>query len=165
MQHAALENDLIRPRGRVGWTLLGLCFVFIAAVGVYLPGVPTTGPLLMGSFLLGKGNPALRERLLSHRLFAGYRGYVDGSKEFTLAVRCWALCCMWVSILVSCLVMRTAPQVSRFSVPACCLGGVIGTVVIVLFRRRATTPATTPATRLGSQHRSPADHHIRIASK
>jgi uncharacterized membrane protein YbaN (DUF454 family) len=161
MQHAAFQDDLLRPRGRVGWTLLGLLFFSIAVIGVYLPGVPTTGPLLLGSFLLGKGNPAMRERLLSHRLFAGHRGYLDGSKAFTPALRCWALLCMWASIAVSCLLMGATPQVGRFGVPASCLGGVIGTVVILLFRRRTRTRVAGGE----SRHGSSAEHHIRIASR
>lgn len=136
MQTNASKAKTIRPLDQFGWTALGLLFVVIAAIGVYLPGIPTTGPLLLGSYLLGKGNPALKARVLEHPLFARYRGYLDGSKPFTPALRCWAMLCMWVSILVSCLVISATSQVGWIGVPACCLGGVIGSVVILIYHPR-----------------------------
>lgn len=39
---------------RIVYLILGLVFLGIAAVGVVLPGIPTTGPLLAASFFLAR---------------------------------------------------------------------------------------------------------------
>ncbi|MCP4887800.1 MAG: DUF454 domain-containing protein, partial [Planctomycetaceae bacterium] len=39
--------------------LLGLLLVLLAAIGVVLPGIPTTGPLILASICLTKSSPRL----------------------------------------------------------------------------------------------------------
>ncbi len=127
---------------RVGWTLLGSLFLVIGIVGIYLPGVPTTGPLILASFLFGRGNPQLRDQMLQAPMLAAYRSYLDGSKPFTWTMRCWALGCMWLSIGISCWLMSYSSQMAVFALPACVLGGVAGTICILLYRSAACLPST-----------------------
>lgn len=131
---ASRRVTTLQQSGSWCWTGAGAFFFVIAVVGVYLPGVPTTGPLLLGSYMVGKGNPALKERLIQLRLFDPYRGYLDGSQEFTRAMRCVALVGMWSSIAVSCTILTASPRISVYAIPACLIGGVIGTFVILVYR-------------------------------
>lgn len=48
------------------WRLLGLISVTIGIVNAFIPLLPTTVFLLIGVWAYGKGDPALRERLLHH---------------------------------------------------------------------------------------------------
>lgn len=114
-------------------TTAGLAFLAIAIVGVWLPGIPTTGPLILASVLLGKANPVLCNQVLAMRIFAPYRGYVDGSRPFTRAVRFWACGCMWASIAISCGILISATGPNSVALPFCLVGGVVGSCVIFLY--------------------------------
>ena len=129
---------------RKAWTGLGLFFLVLGVVGIYLPGIPTTGPLILASYLFGKGNPELRQRMLQSTLLAPYRSYLDGTKPLTWALRGWAMLCMWLSIAISCWVLSLSAATSSIGTVGCVLGGVLGTVVILLYRS-GTTPSACNA--------------------
>jgi uncharacterized membrane protein YbaN (DUF454 family) len=48
------------------WRLLGMTSVTIGIINAFIPLLPTTVFLLIGLWAYGKGDPALRERLLNH---------------------------------------------------------------------------------------------------
>ncbi len=48
------------------WTMAGLMFVGIGAVGAVLPLLPTVPFLLLALFCFARGNPAWEARLLAH---------------------------------------------------------------------------------------------------
>lgn len=125
------------------YTAGGLTSVSVAFVGAFLPGIPTTGPLILASFLLAKGNPALQRQLLRCGFFRRYFEYLDGAVEMPMRARCWATAWMWISILISSGLLLMSGVGGRILPAACVLAGVIGTVVIFRFRRSASTPATT----------------------
>ena len=54
------------------WIALGVSFLLIGAVGVFLPLIPTTGPLIVAAWAFAKGSPALHRWLLSNRLFGPF---------------------------------------------------------------------------------------------
>lgn len=126
------------------YTAAGLTSVFVAFVGVLLPGIPTTGPLLLASFLLAKGNPALQRQLLRCGLFRKYFEYLDGAVEMPMRARCWATAWMWISILISSGLLLSS-GVGGWVLPAACVfAGVIGSVVIFRFRRSVSPVVTAP---------------------
>lgn len=137
MQVFAPVEETSRPISvaRVLWTTLGGFAFVLAIAGIYLPGVPTTGPLLLASYALAKGNPRLKAKLLELPLLANYRSYLTGEKQFTRAVRLGACASMWLSILVSCLILSWSTQGARFGIPACVFGGLCGTVMIAFYGR------------------------------
>ena len=51
------------------WLAAGWCFVGIGAVGVVVPGLPTTGPLLLALACFARGSDRLHAWLLSHSVF------------------------------------------------------------------------------------------------
>ena len=122
---------------RAGYTAGGLLSVFVAFVGVFLPGIPTTGPLILASYLLAKGNPAMQRQLLRCGFFRKYFEYLEGDVEMPMRARCWAAFWMWTSILASSLFLLTSGAGGWPIVTTCVLAGVAGTVVIFRFRRPA----------------------------
>lgn len=75
------------------WLLVGLgcVFVALAAVGVVLPGIPTTPFLLLASYCLIRSSPRLHGRLLESKTFGPilrdwdeHRGLKAGVKRFAM---------------------------------------------------------------------------------
>jgi uncharacterized membrane protein YbaN (DUF454 family) len=150
----------VGPLRRILWTFLGSIFFVIAVVGIYLPAIPTTGPLIFASFALSKGNPVWCDKLLALPLMARYRGYVTGEKEFTRSVRVGALGAMWLSILISCGFLSLSSSGAQIGVPACLVGGICGTFCICLYRGRASWSTDVPrGSTWGVSSRSAAAEH------
>lgn len=65
-------NDLASGTGysrtmqRFGFLLLGWAALVLGALGVVLPGLPTTPFLLVAAFAFGKGSPRMRAWLIDH---------------------------------------------------------------------------------------------------
>lgn len=142
---------------------LGVFFVAIGFVGAFLPGIPTTGPLIAASFLLAKGSPRLRRRLLASRVFSKYAPYLDSSRAIPLRARICAMACMWTSILASCFLMMQSGQFALPAVAAIVAMGLLGTPVILLFRRaksrrapNARVSTVSPLELVEMQLRSPS---------
>lgn len=58
---------------------LGLLSLGIGLVGVVLPGIPTTGPVLLAAFFFARSSERLHTWLLQHRWFGpGIRDYQAG---------------------------------------------------------------------------------------
>ncbi|NLH52404.1 MAG: DUF454 domain-containing protein, partial [Bacteroidales bacterium] len=43
--------------GRPVYVVLGFLFVSLGVAGIFLPLIPTTGPLLLAAWLFSKGSP------------------------------------------------------------------------------------------------------------
>jgi len=113
--------------------LAGLFFVFLAAIGVILPGIPATGPLILASICLTKSCPWLEDRLVRSRFFAPFHRYLDGNAHMPLKARMIAMAMMWTAITISSVVLVRSGQVGDWVVALVLLSGLIGTVVIARF--------------------------------
>ncbi len=120
---------------RWAFAVIGVLFVSVGAIGVFLPGIPTTGPLLAASFFLTKSCPALERRLVRNRWFANYLHYLDGTYRMTDRMRIAAILSMWVSIIVSSLILSQGLAAAKWSTFVLLASGIVGTVVIARFRR------------------------------
>lgn len=108
----------------------GVTLVAIAAVGAFVPGIPTLGPLLFGSLILARSHPALEKRLVRNRFFAPYLPYIDGEKELSTRAKLAAAAMMWTSILISCYVLANFTAAPKFVVWIMLGLGVIGSFAI-----------------------------------
>ena len=54
---------------RVAWLAAGWLLFGIGLIGVVLPGLPTTGPMLLALACFSKGSDRLHSWLLNHRIF------------------------------------------------------------------------------------------------
>ena len=92
------------PWRRAAYVALGSCFVALAAVGAFLPVLPTTPFLLLASFFYVRSSPYLYRRLVASRLFGPFicdwnqhRG-VRLHVKFTAVTACLATVVMSVVI-------------------------------------------------------------------
>ncbi|MBX3416667.1 MAG: YbaN family protein [Pirellulaceae bacterium] len=120
---------------RYAFAFLGLFFVGLGAIGVFLPGIPTTGPLLLASFLFTKSCPYLEQRLIRNRFFGRYLKYLDDREPMPMRAKIAAIVMMWVSIVVSCAIFCLLPQPHYWSAIICIFLGGVGTWFIINFRR------------------------------
>lgn len=124
------------PARGVRWLMAalgGVCFA-LAAVGAVVPGLPTTVFLLVGSYLLTRSCPVLERRLRESRLFRPYARYLEPGAPLPARARVTALAGMWLSIGASAVLLGLAGS-GRLTVGTLAASGLIGSVVIVRYRR------------------------------
>ncbi|MCP4079213.1 MAG: DUF454 domain-containing protein [Planctomycetaceae bacterium] len=115
--------------------LLGLLLVLLAAIGVVLPGIPTTGPLILASICLTKSSPRLERMLVRSRFFSPFHRYLDGQAEMPWRAKVIAIGMMWTAIILSSLYLWKFQDGPLWLVGLIVGSGFVGTVVISRFRR------------------------------
>ncbi len=122
------------PR-RVALASLGVLAVALGAVGVFVPGLPTTIFLIIASYCFARSCPWLEERLLRVPLFAPYMRFIDGGQPMSVRARVISISAMWTSVLLSLAWLRASGRLS--TALAITIVGVagIGTVAVFRFRR------------------------------
>ena len=86
------------PLARALWALLGLLLVALGAVGILLPGLPTTPFLILAAACFIRSSQKLYDRLLATRLFGpAIRDFREG-RGLPLRARRWALGLMWTFV-------------------------------------------------------------------
>jgi uncharacterized membrane protein YbaN (DUF454 family) len=85
------------------WLLAGLgtASVGLGALGVFLPGLPTTVFLIAASWCFARSCPWLEERLLRIPLFAPFLAYLEPGARMPRRTVTKALVVMWIAILAS----------------------------------------------------------------
>lgn len=113
----------------------GLTCFGLGAIGVVVPGMPTTVFVLVGSICLTKSCPWLERRLVESRVFRPYAKYLDPTVPMPRRAKVVAIATMWAAIAISCtlLLLAGAPWYAAAIVAGL---GVIGTWVIARFRRQ-----------------------------
>jgi uncharacterized membrane protein YbaN (DUF454 family) len=125
------------PRSPRRWVLagLGIVCVGLAAVGVVVPGLPTTVFLIAASYLFTRSCPWLEDRLIRVRWFRPYLPYLDGSRPMPRRARLIAIGLMWSAVSVSLLVTAAAGRLRPWFAVTLVSAAAVGTWVIVRVRR------------------------------
>lgn len=122
-------------------------FVAIGFVGIFVPGLPTTGPLIAASFFLAKSHPRLERLLIHNPVFSKYSHYLDGSTAMPLRARYWALGWMWLSITISSVSLILSGAGGLLVVATTFAAGLVGSGVIMRFRRHGSVAQQTAPAR------------------
>lgn len=140
-----------RPRR---WFLagVGVVCVGLGALGVFLPGLPTTIFLIAASWCFARSCPWLEERLVRVPLFRPFLGYLDTGKQMPRRTVIVTLVVMWLAIAVSASAVSLGERPQPV-VAAVIIGlGLVGTYFVLRLARHriaesaaATRPAETPA--------------------
>lgn len=112
------------------------CFA-LGAVGVFVPGLPTTIFVLSGSYLLVRGSPGLDARLRRSTLFAPYVKYLDPAVPMPRGAKIAALVSMWTTVSLSAAILRLGGA-GAIGPIALLAAGSLGTWMIVAFRSGLT---------------------------
>ena len=112
---------------RIVYVILGLLCVVLGALGVVVPGLPTTPFLLLASWLFYRSSPLLQEWLLRSWLGTYIRSYRRRG-GMTIAQKTGAVGIMVTMELLSTFVFIPAGSVARIIVP---IAGAVGVVTVV----------------------------------
>jgi len=121
---------------RITLIILGTFFLALGAVGVVVPGLPTTPFLLLAAALYFRSSERLYSWLLNHRLFGkAIRNFRD-TKSISLRAKVISIGTMWAMILLS--IFLFIPNTAlRLTIAAL---GVIGTIMLLLIRTSKSSP-------------------------
>lgn len=118
---------------------VGLLLVCIGAIGVILPGLPTTIFLLGGSWCFARSNPWLEERLKKSKFFGPYMRILDGEEPMTPRQRLGTIAMIWIAVSISLWILQTNDSLSVWGAAALVFAAMIGTIAVSRFRREACT--------------------------
>lgn len=110
------------------YIIFGLVAVGLGALGVVLPGLPTTPFLLLASWLFYRSSPKLQEWLLASWLGRYIRSY-HRRGGMTATQKAGAIGVMVVMVTLSTVFFIPASSVARVIVP---VAGVVGCLVVLL---------------------------------
>ena len=109
------------------YIIFGLICVTFGALGVVVPGLPTTPFLLLASWLFYRSSPKLQQWLLNSWLGKYIRSYHRRGGR-TLSQKAGAVGIMVAMVLLSTFVFVPAGSVARIIVP---IAGAIGVLIVV----------------------------------
>jgi len=114
------------------WTMAisGVTCVVLGAVGVVLPGMPTTIFLIAAVYFLTRSYPALERRLVRNRFFARFLPYVDGKIRLSTRAKLAVIAVMWISVSISCLGIAYAGAISTWMLTLILGLAAIGSLVV-----------------------------------
>jgi hypothetical protein len=114
---------------------VGVLAVALGAVGVFVPGLPTTIFLILASYCFARSCPWLEQRLLRVPLFAPYIRFIDEGRPMSTRARIVSMTAMWTSVLFSLIWLRASGHLSATLTGILVGVAVIGSIAILRFRR------------------------------
>jgi uncharacterized membrane protein YbaN (DUF454 family) len=139
-----MMSDEITPAQRPArsrlqrWLLagVGVACVGLGAVGVFVPGLPTTVFLLMASWLFARSCPWLEERLLRVRLFEPFQIYLQPNARMPRRAVVTTLIVMWGAIAVSTGLLLAGSESRPVVAAVVVAAGLVGTFFVVRLARK-----------------------------
>jgi len=132
------ENTRSGDRRPQRWLLagLGIFLVGVGAVGVFLPGLPTTIFLLGASWCFARSCPWLEERLIRVPLFRPFLGYLDNRAAMPRHTVVTTLVIMWIAITASVVTVNLGAEVRPVLSGLIVALGLVGTLFVLRMGRR-----------------------------
>lgn len=120
--------------------ILGLIFVGIGAIGVFLPGLPTTPFLLIAVALFARSSPELHRWLFRSRLFGPLLQEWQTYRAIRPSVRYTAFAAVVLGVGSTCLITSAHPTVKVVT----CGAGLCGLTVVwrLPVRQKLANPDT-----------------------
>jgi hypothetical protein len=134
----------VRSPRRVVLAAIGVLAAALGAVGVFVPGLPTTIFLIAASYCFARSVPRLERRLLRIPLFAPYMRFIDEGRPMSMRARIVSTTAMWTSVLLSLAWLRASGRLSAMLAGVLASVALVGTVAILRFRRAPRPSAAAP---------------------
>ena len=80
---------------------LGLLFAAIGIVGIWIPLIPTTGPILLAAFLFSKSSARFDRWLVDHRVFGPIIRDWSSGRGFTVRLKAAAVIAIALSFAIT----------------------------------------------------------------
>lgn len=138
-QHLA-TRAMLRMR-RILLACLGVLCVGLAAVGVVLPGMPTTIFLILATACFMRSCPWLQSKLIENRFFGPFLKYLEPGAVMPARAKVISIGVMWLAILSSIVMLSTSDLPLIWVGGTIALAGLVGTVCIVRMGRPCPCPA------------------------
>jgi uncharacterized membrane protein YbaN (DUF454 family) len=124
------------------YVALGAVLVGVGALGVFLPGLPTTVFLLAASYFFARSSPSLHRKLNEHPRLGPYLRQARG-RTMTLKAKVISLVSMWVGIGLSCLMLAgNGGPIAQLAVVGL---GLVGTAVLIFYIKTVPAEKAVPA--------------------
>ncbi len=102
---AVVRNPILRGvLMALGWLWVGIAFI-----GVVLPGIPTTGPILLAAFFFSKSSDRFDHWLVSNRFFGGIVRDWRAGNGFTVRAKVIAVIAILTSFTITTVWFVTDP--------------------------------------------------------
>ncbi len=124
---------------------LGVLCVGLAAVGVVVPGVPTTIFLIIATACFMRSCPWLQRVLIENKFFGPFLKYLDPGATMPVKAKVITICVMWLAISSSMYILSGRDLPFAWIASTLAIAGLAGTVMIIRFGASATKPATVCA--------------------
>jgi uncharacterized membrane protein YbaN (DUF454 family) len=96
---------MIRKAKKYIFLFLGFLFTVIGIIGAFLPVLPTTPFLLAAAFFFSKSSEKFHNWILNHKIFGPAIKDYYNERKITLQTRKKALTMLWISIIISCIIL------------------------------------------------------------
>ena len=83
---------------------LGLLFVAVGFIGIFVPLLPTTIFLIIASYFFMKGSPELNDWMLKNKYLGPYIRNFKEKRGMTIRSKVSAISILWITILISALI-------------------------------------------------------------
>ncbi len=135
---AAHDPSTAAVRGttwRWGLVMVGVACVGLGAVGVVVPGLPTTIFLIIASWCFTRSCPWLEQKLIRNRFFGPFLKYLEPGTRMPMRAMWITLAMMWAAIGISVWTIL-ASDAPAFVSPMVVAAGVIGSWFVYRLTRR-----------------------------
>jgi len=119
---------------RAGWMVLGCVCVCVGAVGVVLPGLPTTPFLVLAAACFVRSSQRLYDRLLHHKTFGPLIRAYREDRSVPAKVKFLSIAMMWV--FAGFALGPGLPDGQRAARVAVAAAAVVGTIYLMRLRTR-----------------------------
>lgn len=129
------------PLRRGVYAVLGVIFVGIGAVGVFVPGLPTAIWLMAASFFFARSSPKLEARLIRNRFFGPYLKYLDRPAHMPRSAKVSATLLMCGSVMISMTLLALSGSLGWGLGLGLPIAAAVGTWFVWNFGKRLSSPA------------------------
>lgn len=115
---------------RILLLVLGVLSVILAALGVLLPGLPTTPFLLLASFLFARSSKKMHDWLINNRFFGPILADFIDRKGIRLHIKIFSVIMMWGVVFLSVFYLIEKDIVKYVAMA----GAIIGTIAVLSYK-------------------------------
>jgi len=88
-------------------TTLGVLFLVLGAIGIVLPGLPTTPFVLLAAACFASGNPRIYGWLQRNRIFGPYLENYRTKQGVKKSWKIKSIASLWITLAISMIILRT----------------------------------------------------------